>query len=188
MAKVWKTNYNDGVFIIYKDENIHNICADNLVLTNREGYGRYKVRNAEFAADGLEERKRKLQNVIDEAGMTLHYLKTKDCTPLNRHVTDYLLPVLYDYCRKTLYIGENTTKRIVPDCIARLYEIIITGCAMYNYERFCKKLLLNYKQTGTFGMTGNIPKPIEIIVETLNLNPLMEKFGIQYQHKKQRSL
>jgi len=97
---------------------------------------------------------------------------------INRHVTDYLYKCLMQYAINTLHLGEKPSLEAVPDAIARMYEVIMNGMCLYNYERYCKKLLLNFKKTGTFGMTGKIPKPIKIEVEQLNLDCLWERYKV----------
>lgn len=178
VAEAWKYGYEDGDYITYKDGDIHNLSADNLALTDKKGYWQYMQRNSGFRADGIEERKRKLQLVADEALMTKHYFETLDMNEINRHVTDYLYKCLMQYTIKTLHIGEKPALNIVPDAIARMYECIMNGMCLYNYERYCKKLLLNYKKTGSFGLTGMVPKPIKIEVEQLNLDCLWERFKV----------
>ena len=178
MAEAWLWQYTEGDCIVYKDGDCHNIHADNLELADAEDYNNYLRRNSGYEADGIEERKRKLQLVIDEAGMTLHYFKTKDCEPINKHVKEYLYPTLMEYCVSTLHLGEKTAREQSAEAIARMYEVIINGMCLYNYERYLKKLLLNYKKTGSFGYTGAIPKPIKIIVEHLNLDCLWERYRV----------
>lgn len=178
VAKTWSAKYKDDSFLTYKDGNIHNISLDNLNIVSKQDYWVYMQRNSGFYGATLEERKRKLENVIKEAGITLHYLKTKDISPLNEHVEKYLYPVLIKYCLNTIHLGKSIAEEIVPDCIARLYEVILNGLCMYNYERYCKKLLLNFKKTGNYGYTGNIPKPIKIEPEQLNLDCLCERYNV----------
>ncbi|MCM1295377.1 MAG: hypothetical protein NC311_07520 [Muribaculaceae bacterium] len=176
VAMAWKPNYEDGDYIIFKDEDIHNICADNLILCDKADYYEYLRRNSKHIADGIEERKRKLQLVADEALLTKHYFETLDIQPINQHVKEYLYACLMKYCKETLFLGERIALDIVPECLARMYECIMNGMCLYNYERYCKKMLLNYKKKGNFGLTGEIPKPIEINVQSLNLDCLWERF------------
>lgn len=177
VAMAWKFGYDEEKdCIIYKDGNIHNIAADNLEIVTPERYTQYQLRNSGYNADDVEERKRKLQLVIDEAGMTKHYLETLDMEPINRHVKEYLYMCLMSYTKETLHIGERTALYIVSECLARMYECIMNGMCLYNYERYCKKMLLNYKKKGNFGFTGCVPKPIEIKVQQLNLDCLWERY------------
>lgn len=177
VAMAWKVGYDESKHhIIYADGDIHNIKADNLRLVSYDDFINYRLRNTEYKADDVEKRKRKLQLVIDEASMTKHYFETLDFTPINRHVEEYLYICLMNYCKETLFLGETVALDIVPDCIARMYECILNGMCLYNYERYCKKLLLNYKKKGSFGFTGSVPKPIEINVSQLNLDCLWERY------------
>ena len=178
VAEAWKYGYDATDYITYKDGDIHNICADNLVLDDKKGYWEYMQRNSGNKADGVEERKRKLQLVADEALMTKHYFETLKMDEINKHVTDYLYPCLMKYTLNTLHMGEIVALEQVPEALARMYECIMNGMCLYNYERYCKKLLHNYKTKGTFGMTGNVPKPIKIEVEQLNLDCLWERYKV----------
>ena len=178
VAMAWKPGYTEDDYIIYKDGDLHNICADNLQIVNKSRYYDYLLRNSGYNGVGLEERKRKLRNVITETQCTLHYLETLDLGPLNKHVQEYLYPCLMEYCRSRLFLGEATSLSVVPDCIARMYEVVMNGYCLYNYERYCKKLLLNYKKKGNFGLTGRVPKPIQINVQCLNLDCLWERYKV----------
>ena len=178
VASTWKRGYEDGDYITYKDGNCHNIQSDNLRLDGKKGYYDYMLRNSVNKADTIDERKRKLQLVADEALMTKHYFETLKMDEINKHVTDYLYPTLMKYALNTLYMGEIVALELVPEALARMYECIMNGMCLYNYERYCKKLLHNYKTKGTFGMTGNIPKPIHIQVEQLNLDRLWERYKV----------
>lgn len=178
IASTWKRDYEEGDYITYKDGNCHNIQADNLILDDKKGYWQYMLRNSGYKAASIEERKRKLQLVADEALMTKHYFETLKMDEINKHVTDYLYPTLMKYALNTLYMGEIVALELVPEALARMYECIMNGMCLYNYERYCKKLLHNYKTKGTFGMTGNVPKPIKIEVEQLNLDCLWERYKV----------
>ncbi len=176
VAIAWKSFDPDTQYIVYKDYDIHNINADNLQIVNYSQYVGFRMRNCCHTADSVDMRIRKLQLVIDEASMTKHYFETLDFQPINKHVEDYLYLCLIRYCKETLHLGETVALDIVPECIARMYECIINGMCLYNYERYCKKLLTNYKKKGNFGYAGAVPKPIEISVSQLNLDCLWERF------------
>lgn len=177
VAQTWK-RCKETDYITYKDGDIHNIKANNLIVEDKDGYWQYMQRNSGYHADNIEERKRKLQLVIDEATLTLDYFKTLKMDGINRHVTEYLYDCLMKYTISTLHLGEKTAMEIVPESLARMYECIMNGMCLYNYERYCKKLLLNYKKKGSFGLTGKVPKPIEIYVEQLNLDCLWERYKV----------
>lgn len=177
VAMAWKPKYTDGCNIIYKDGDIHNIHADNLLIVGDREWWDYMQRNSGYHGATLEERKLKLDMVIKEAGLTRDFLDRRDFADINRHVQERLLPVLEDYCINTLHLGVKPSKQVVPQCLARMYECIDSGMCLYNYERYCKKLLLNYKKKGSFGLTGNIPKPIWSQVNNLKLDCLCERFN-----------
>lgn len=178
VASAWKVGYNANEdYIIYHDGDCQNIHADNLQIVNKDRYWQYMQRNSGNKADDVEKRKKKLRLVAEEAMLTCEYFETLDMTNINKHVNKYLYKCLVDYCFETLHFGEKTVYQIVPDCLARMYEVIMNGMCLYNYERYCKKLLLNYKKKGNFGLTGKIPKPIQLNIQQLNLECLWEKFG-----------
>jgi len=178
IAKAWLCNYKEEDYILYKDGDIHNVKAENLVLAGKKEYISFLQRNSGFTGMDIEQRKSKLSLLIEEANITLHYLKTADITPLNKHVEKYLYPTLMSWCRDKLFLGVDTVMNVVPECIARLYEVVMNGACIYNYERYCKKILMNYKKKGTFGYIANVPKPIQIIVEQLNTDCLWEKYKV----------
>ena len=183
VAEAWVRGYDiENDYIIYKDGNCHNISADNLIIDDKKGYWKYMQRNSGYFGDGVEERKRKLQLVADEALMTKHYFETLKMDEINKHVESYLYPTLMRYAINTLHLGEKIALEQVPEALARMYECIMNGMCLYNYERYCKKLLHNYKKTGNFGFTGNVPKPIKIEVEQLNLDCLWERYKVT-KHK-----
>lgn len=182
VARTWKVGYKEGDYLTYKDGDCHHISCDNLEIADHDEYWLYMRRNSGYKADSVEERKRKLRNVIKEASLTLEYFETADMDGINKHVTDYLYTCLVSYCVNTLHIGLQRSKDIVADCIARMYECVMNGMCLYNYERYCKKLLHNYKTKGSFGLTGKVPKPILIHVEQLNLDCLCERYNVI--HKK----
>lgn len=181
IAMAWKYGYQDGDCIIYKDGDCHNIHADNLVIVGEKDYWKYMQRNSGFKADDVEKRKKKLRLVAEEAMLTCKYFETLDMSDINKHVTDYLYKCLMEYCLETLHIGVSVAKSVVPDCLARMYECIMNGMCLYNYERYCKKLLLNYKKKGDFGITGHVPKPIQINVQQLKLDCLCERYLVRRQ-------
>ena len=183
VAEAWKTGYEPTDYITYRDGDCHNITANNLVIEDKKGYYEYMRRNSGNVAAGVEERKRKLQLVIDEATMTLNYFKTLKMDDINKHVETYLYKCLMDYTINTLHLGERVALEQVPNALATMYECIMNGMCLYNYERYCKKLLLKYKKKGTFGHTGNIPKPIKIEVEQLNLDCLWERYKVTSRRK-----
>lgn len=181
VAKTWMRGYEDGCYLTYKDGDCHNIAASNLVIEDKKGYYEYMRRNCPTdKADTLQERKRKLQLVADESLMTLHYFETLKMDEINRHVKEYLYPCLMDFALNTLHIGEKTAMECVPECIGTMYEKIMNGMCLYNYERFCKKMLHRFKKEGRYGeYWHDLCKPIKIEVENLNLDCLWERYKVK---------
>jgi hypothetical protein len=179
VAQTWKADYKDGCSIIYKDGNCHNIKADNLIITDAKGYDIYMRRNSVMKADSLNERKRKLQLVSDQALMTKHYFETLNMSEINNHVKTYLYECLMHYALNTLHMGEKKALETVPEVIGDMYEKIMNGMCLYNYERFCKKVLLDIKKKGKYGEYWHkLVKPIKIEVEQLNLDCLWERYKV----------
>ncbi len=179
VAEAWLFRYSDSDYLTYKDGDCHNICADNLIRDDKKGYWEYMRRNSRNKADTLDERKRKLQLVADEALMTKHYFETLKMDEINKHVTEYLYPCLMKYAMKTLQMGEGKALETVPEVIGSMYEKIMDGMCLYNYERFCKKVLLDIKKKGRYGEYWHkLIKPIKIEVEQLNLDCLWEKYRV----------
>lgn len=183
VAATWLRGFEDSDYITYDDGDCHNIRASNLTIADKREYYEYMQRNSGNVADGVEERKRKLQLVADEALMTKHYFETLRMDEINRHVQDYLYPCVVQYAIKTLQMGEQTAKQQTAEAIARMYEVIMAGMCLYNYERYLKKLLHNYKKTGSFGYTAEVPKAIKIEVQQLNLDCLWERFKVTHFKK-----
>jgi hypothetical protein len=179
VAEAWKFGYEPEDYITYRDGNCHNIAADNLVLNDKKGYWEYMQRNSSMKPDTLAERKRKLQLVADQSLMTLHYFETLKMDEINRHVKEYLYPCLMQYAMKTLQMGERKAMETVPEVIGDMYEKIMNGMCLYNYERFCKKVLTDIKRKGKYGEYWHkLVKPIKIEVEQLNLDCLWERYKV----------
>ena len=179
VAEVWLRGYEESDYIIYRDGNCQNIKADNLALASAKEHDAYMRRNSIMKADDLEERKRKLQLIIDETTLTLNYFNTLDMQPINNHVKDYLYPCLMKYGMKTLMFGERKSLEVVTEVIGSMYEKIMSGYALHNYERFCKKAMHNLKTTGRYGEYWHaLVKPIKIEVEQLNLDCLWERYKV----------
>lgn len=184
VAQTWLMDYKEDDYITYDDGDCHNISAANLSLADKREYYDYMRRNSGYTADDVEERKRKLQLVSDEALMTKRYFETLRMDEINSHVKDYLYPCLVRFAMKTLQMGEQPAKQQSAEAIARMYEVIMAGMCLYNYERYCKKLLHNYKKTGSFGYTAEVPKAIQIEVEQLNLDCLWERYKVVTSRRK----
>jgi len=60
VAMAWKPKYKDGCNIIYKDEDIHNIHADNLIIVGDKDWWSYMMRNSGYHGASIDERKLKL--------------------------------------------------------------------------------------------------------------------------------
>ena len=179
VAETWLFGFKDSDYVIYKDGDCHNIKAENLQRADEKEWDAYMRRNSVMKADTLDERKRKLRLVADESLMTLHYFETLNMDEINKHVTDYLYPCLMQYAMKTLQMGERRALDTVPEVIGSMYDKIMNGMCLYNYERFCKKVLTDIKRKGKYGEYWHkLVKPIKIEVEQLNLDCLWQKYKV----------
>ena len=83
------------------------------------------------------------------------------------------------FAMKTLQMGEKKAMEAVPEALGNMYEAIMNGSAVYNYERFCKKQLHHLKKTGRYGEYWHrLIKPVRIEVEQLNLDCLWERYKV----------
>lgn len=184
VAEAWKPNYEPDDYLTYRDGNCHNICADNLIVNDKKGYWQYMQRHSSMKIPSLDERKRKLKLVSDQALMTLHYFETLSMDEINHHVQDYLYPCLVQYGEKTLQLGERKTMDTAEEAIGYMYESIMNGSCIYNYERFCKKIMSDIKKKGHYGEYWHkLIKPIKIEVEQLNLDRLWQKYKVTHFKK-----
>lgn len=185
VAHAFKLNYDEDCKISFKDGDIHNVCADNLMVVRRKDY--YKARMAVVSSyrkiGTYQYQVDRLENVIVEADAVLHYFKTGEMDKVNDHVTKYLYTTLLDWSVKSLHLSVRTASVLVPEVIARMYEVILQGHAISHMERYCKKLLQNKKRKGWYGMEGKIPKKIELIIDNLNLDSLCKKYKVTKSRK-----
>lgn len=184
VAKAYLPKYYDGCRIVYKDGNIHNIKADNLVIAEEPQYWKYMQRNSGYRARTIDEKKEKLRRIIHESNLTLNYLITKDFTEINKYVEKHLLPIMKDYCTRTLVIGVAKSEHIICEALFCLYDNIWSGNAVCNYERWLKKILLNYKKKGTFGYmaTGFTRQEWEAESQRIDVSILQTKYNVKLKN------
>ena len=181
VAKAYLADYEEGCCIIYRDGDIHNIKADNLQVVSGKKYYEYTRRNAGYKAANIPEKKEKLRRVIKEASLTLNYLETKDFSEINAYVEHHLLPILKDYCMRTLFIGRSTSEHIICEGLYCLYDCIWSGNAVVNYERWMKKILLNWKKKGSFGYMaeGFTRQEWDAEMKNVDLSILSTKYNVK---------
>ena len=180
VAHAFKLNWEDGCKVDFKDGDIHNVCADNLMVVRKNDYYKAKMEivSSYRKIGTYQYQVERLQNVIVEADAVLHYFKTGEMDKVNDHVTKYLYTTLLDWSVKNLHLSVRTASELVPDVIARMYEVILQGHAVSYMERYCKKLLQNKKRKGWYGNEGRIPEKIELIIDNLNLDSLCKKYKV----------
>lgn len=185
VAHAFKLNYDEDCKISFKDGDIHNVSADNLMIVRRKDYYNAKMKIvSQYRKIGTYQYQvDRLQNVIVEADAVLHYFKTGKMDKVNDHVTKYLYTTLLDWSVKSLHLSVRTASQLVPEVIARMYEVILQGHAISYMERYCKKLLQNKKRKGWWGYEGKIPEKIELIINNLNLDSLCKKYKVTKTRK-----
>ena len=178
VAYAWCRGFEEGDYIVHKDGDLHNICADNLRVCGKTEYYAHNLRNTKNSVT-LKDRIRKLQIIHEETEATLDLFQNNRWDKINRHVERYLVNCLMDYGTRTIHLAKSTTAIQVPEIIARLYECLDRGYCVYNYERWCKQMLLIYKKTGSFGNKANTPTTnIRLIVPKEKIDQLCEHFNV----------
>lgn len=182
VAHAWIEAWADGKqHVLYRDDDIHNIKADNLYLVGDDDYnelrptgltpGRPDTMNYEYQLH-------RLRNAVEEAQAVLHYFETQDMSQVNDHIQRYLYARLVSFSIDTLHLCEATAREQTANAIAHLYDVLLSGHAVSHMEHYCKDLLYRYKKNGTFGFRGQVPKPIQIHVQQLNLDCLWERYKV----------
>lgn len=180
VAEAWLPRYTQECSILFEDDDIHNIKADNLILVTKEQYEKHRSRGLRpHECDDFSQQRKRIQNVIVEAQAVLHYFNTLDMCKVNEHVKEYLYGTLIRFAKDTLHIGSPTAEDIVTDAIGHFYEVIMRGHAVTHMEHYCKELLYRYKKNGSFGYMGQLPKEIQIQVQQLNLDCLCQKYKVK---------
>lgn len=179
VARAWKQGYEDGDYIVHKDGDLHNLDADNLQICGKKEYYAHNLRNTRNTVS-LEDRIKKLEIVREETEATLDLFRNNRWEKVNRHVERYLVGCLMDYGTRTIHLGKRTVAEQVPEIVARLYECLDRGYCVYNYERWCKRMLLEYKKHGSFGSKANVPTVnIREIVPKAKIEELCEHFNVK---------
>lgn len=183
VAYAWCKGYEEGDYIVHKDGNLHNICSDNLRVCGKNDYTENKLRNSKNKVC-LEDRIRKLEIIKEETEATLDLFRNNRWDRIHRHVERYLVNCLMDYGTRTIHLAKSTCREQVPEIIIRLYECLDRGYCVYNYERWCKYMLLEYKKNGSFGNKANVPsKNIRMIVPKDKIDELCNKFNVKPNKK-----
>lgn len=179
VAFAWCRGYEEGDYIVHKDSDLHNIAADNLRVCGKNEYYAHNLRNTSNKVT-LKDRIRKLEIIHEETEATLDLFRNDRWDKIHRHIEHYLVNCLMDYGTRTIHLSKSTTATQVPEIIARLYECLDRGYCVYNYERWCKQMLLNYKKTGSFGKQALVPTTnIRQIVPKDEIDRLCEKFNVK---------
>lgn len=181
VASTFIRGYSNDMYIEYMDDDIHNISVDNLRLVSKEEFYKTRCEHAsEFHKTSTYQYQLDRLNVsIESNEAVLYYFQTGKFDKVNVHVEKYLYKCLCDFCIRSLYFGMEQAPIMVSDAIARWYEVLIQGHAVGHGERYCKRILTNFKHKGWYGHSGDVPKnKIELMINKLNLDCLWEKYKV----------
>lgn len=181
VASAFMRGYSDDMYIEYKDDDIHNICVDNLRLVTKKEYDTMRCAHAaEFhKTDTYQYQVDRLNVSIESNEAVLYYFQTGKFDKINKHVEKYLYNCLCDFCLKSLHFGMEQAPMMAADAIAHWYDVLLQGHAVGHGERYCKHILVNFKHKGWYGHSGDVPKnKIELIINNLNLDCLWERFKV----------
>ena len=179
VASAFMRGYSEVMYIEYKDDDIHNICVDNLRLVSKKDYDKARCAHAaQFHKTATYQYQVDRLNVsIESNEAVLYYFQTGKFDKINKHVEKYLYNCLCDFCLKSLHFGKEQSPIYAADAIAHWYEVLLQGHAVGHGERYCKHILVNFKHQGWYGHSGNVPKnKIELIINNLNLDCLWERY------------
>ena len=182
VANAWIPYYDiENDYITYRDYDKTNIKAENLSITDRRGYDLYTMRNTNGVQCTMERAIEKLVKVQEETNATLTLFRTNKWDDIHRIVNKRLATDLMAYCVDTLHISKNKATMWVSEVICRLYENIDRGMAVFNYERYCKKILLKMSKDKIpiekVHTAGLQPKDIRNLVPLEDLQRLCDKFN-----------
>lgn len=181
VASAFMRGYSDDMYIEYKDDDIHNICVDNLRLVTKKEYDTMRCAHAaEFHKTATYQYQvDRLKVSIESNEAVLYYFQTGKFDKINKHVEKYLYNCLCDFCLKSLHFGMEQAPMMAADAIAHWYDVLLQGHAVGHGERYCKHILVNFKHKGWYGHEGKVPKnKIELIINNLNLDCLWERFKV----------
>lgn len=181
VASAFMRGYSDDIFIVYKDGNIHNICVENLRLVTKKEYDTMRCAHAaEFHKTATYNYQvGRLRVSIESNEAVLHYFETGKFDKINKHVEKYLYNCLCDFCLKNLHFGMEQAPMMASDAIAHWYEVLLQGHSVGHGERYCKKILTEFKNKGWYGHSGDILKnKIDLIINNLDLNCLWERYKV----------
>lgn len=182
VCEAFKVGYDVENMIEYADGDIHNICADNLLLVSQKAYHKARTAHAaECRKIGTNEYQiHRLQNVMEGAQAVLHYFETGKMDKVNNLVSRHLYTDLVDWCIRSLHYAEERAQERVAEAIARMYEVLLSGHTLSHLEHYCKMLLQKEKRTGWYTHKGDVPKEIKLNINQLKLDCLWEKYKVTH--------
>jgi hypothetical protein len=140
-----------------------------------------KIKPTDNKADWWRMEQRKDDNVrideiivsaAEEAVLLYDYHQTGNLTAINDYLVKRLLPHMAWYCAHTLKFGKDRTITASRQAAALLLTRITAGKPVMNFTATCKRMLRVHKERGDFFYYENVPEPVRLLVNGMNLDAL----------------
>ena len=146
-----------------------------------------KIKPTDNKADWWRMEQRKDDNVrideiivsaAEEAVLLYDYHQTGNLTAINDYLVKRLLPHMAWYCAHTLKFGKDRTITASRQAAALLLTRITAGKPVMNFTATCKRMLRVHKERGDFFYYENVPEPVRLLVNGMNLDALAEVWNV----------
>ena len=146
-----------------------------------------KIKPTDNKADWWRMEQRKDDNVrideiivsaAEEAVLLYDYHQTGDITAINDYLVKRLLPHMAWYCAHTLKFGKDRTITASRQAAALLLTRITAGKPVMNFTATCKRMLRVHKERGDFFYYEDVPEPVRLLVNGMNLDALAEVWKV----------
>ena len=146
-----------------------------------------KIKPTDNKADWWRMEQRKDDNVrideiivsaAEEAVLLYDYHQTGNLTAINDYLVKRLLPHMAWYCAHTLKFGKDRTITASRQAAALLLTRITAGKPVMNFTATCKRMLRVHKERGDFFYYENVPEPVRLLVNGMNLDALAEVWKV----------
>ena len=146
-----------------------------------------KIKPTDNKADWWRMEQRKDDNVrideiivsaAEEAVLLYDYHQTGNLTAINDYLVKRLLPHMAWYCAHTLKFGKDRTITASRQAAALLLTRITAGKPVMNFTATCKRMLRVHKKRGDFFYYENVPEPVRLLVNGMNLDALAEVWKV----------
>jgi len=146
-----------------------------------------KIKPTDNKADWWRMEQRKDDNVrideiivsaAEEAVLLYDYHQTGNLAAINDYLVKRLLPHMAWYCAHTLKFGRDRTITASRQAAALLLTRITAGKPVMNFTATCKRMLRVHKERGDFFYYENVPEPVRLLVNGMNLDALAEVWNV----------